>query len=151
MIRLHKFLCCLKLEIGGYLIGWINLFASLLAFHYTLVELGDKFFQLIFSLTGVIFYGVVSFSLLNGVKKRLHILVQPYKIFCILTFIVIFITTTAVVVKVSLYGWKIIEVYHILEVVLGTIINIYTLIVVDSLHKKFRDEKFHRGGFIRTI
>lgn len=43
---------------------------------------------------------------------------------------------------------RIISVRHIFMGISGFIVEVYALLLVESLHKKFRDEKFHHGGFI---
>lgn len=73
---------------------------------------------------------------------------QPFRIFCYFGFIVIFIGIVLIITKLKSSSDRTIYLQHLFEAILALGAEFYVLLVVDSLHKKFRDEKFNHGGFI---
>jgi hypothetical protein len=88
MIRLNKFLCCLKIELGGLLIGWVNLIAAIGIVYSSIfncewedlkisvkfkgfvdfLSVGDDLLYLIGALLGGVLYGLISYFLVQGIK-----------------------------------------------------------------------------------
>ena len=73
---------------------------------------------------------------------------QPFRMFCYVGFIAIVIGIVLITTRLKSNKDRTIYLHHLFEAIVALAAEFYALLVVDSLHKKFRDEKFNHGGFI---
>lgn len=73
---------------------------------------------------------------------------QPFRIFCYLGLVAITLAIVMTVAKLKSKYEQNVFVYHLFLGFCALLVEFYVLLVVDSLHRKFRDEKFHHGGFV---
>lgn len=73
---------------------------------------------------------------------------QPFRLFCFLGFAAILFTIVLMITKLKSKKDRTVYLHHLFFAVCALVAEFYFLLVVDSLHKKFRDEKFNHGGFV---
>lgn len=121
--------------------------------------------KLILSLCAAVTYGFASFFLIQGTKRvrliceeirtqltenlqRNHVMTQPFRVLCFVGIIVITFEIILMITKLKSKNDDSVAFHHIMAAIVALGVEFYVLLVVDSVYKCFRDEKFHRGGFI---
>lgn len=80
--------------------------------------------------------------------QRNHVTTQPFRVLCIVAFLALIFGIVYIIAKLKSKNDQTIFFHHFVEATLCLVVETYVLLVVESLHKRFRDEKFNHGGFI---
>ncbi|KAG5669975.1 hypothetical protein PVAND_000264 [Polypedilum vanderplanki] len=140
---------CLSIEKGGYLIGYFNCLASIILIFLIIFNFGNDFFALICSLIGAVIYFISSYFLITGIKSRSHIYVQPFRFLCFIGFIAITFVIVFSIIQLKDDDNETIKFYHVILEIIALIVETYILIIVASLHKRFKSEMFGaRSGYV---
>lgn len=73
---------------------------------------------------------------------------QPFRILCIFGFVALVFAIILMIIKLKSKKDRSVYLHHLFIALCGLGVEFYVLLVVDSLHKKFRHEKFQHGGFV---
>lgn len=73
---------------------------------------------------------------------------QPFRILCYLGLVAVTFAIVMMIARLKSKYEQNVFFYHLFLGLCVLVVEFYVLLVVESLHKKFRDEKFHHGGFI---
>ncbi|CAH1733993.1 unnamed protein product [Chironomus riparius] len=161
MCRVRNFLCCLSLENGGTFLGYMHFLFGLMGFITTsviamwILAKHQRFVLFLAFVAFLLFFLawiLCSWCLIEGVKNRESSKVFRFKLFSIVCLIMKFIGLVAVLslffevgikrkIDIQEMAVSLFSVTH--GIIILILWEIYILIFVSSLEKKFQKEELH--------
>jgi hypothetical protein len=72
---------------------------------------------------------------------------QPFRVLCYLAFLAISFEIVMIITRLKSND-ETTSAHHLIAAFVALFAELYVVLVIDSLHKKFRDEKFLHNGFV---